>query len=86
MATTLNRILKHRSVSALNKHHQGLFSLTRYENHDSLPSQMPALRSTTRSFLDFYKVGNSEKLSISLIGETLFIDLSLLLWLCTVRE
>ncbi|XP_010475612.1 PREDICTED: mitochondrial ATPase complex subunit ATP10-like isoform X1 [Camelina sativa] len=59
MATTLNRFLKHRSVSALfyRNQHQGLFISTRY---DSLPSQMPALQSTTRSFLDFYKFGNKK--------------------------
>ncbi|KAG2320131.1 hypothetical protein Bca52824_013344 [Brassica carinata] len=64
MATTLNRILKHkcRSVSALShrNQHQGLFNFTRYENHDALPPQIPALRSTTRSFLDFYQFGNKK--------------------------
>ncbi|EOA36990.1 hypothetical protein CARUB_v10009984mg [Capsella rubella] len=62
MATTLTRILKHRSVSAFSyrNQHQGLFISTRYENHDSLPTQMPALRSTSRSFLDFYKFGNKK--------------------------
>ncbi|CAH8357868.1 unnamed protein product [Eruca vesicaria subsp. sativa] len=64
MATTLNRILKQkcRSLSALShrSHPQGLLNLTRYENHDPLPSQLPALRSTTRSFLDFYKFGNKK--------------------------
>ncbi|KAL1201902.1 hypothetical protein V5N11_014861 [Cardamine amara subsp. amara] len=64
MATTLNRLLKQkcRSVSALSyrNQHQGLFFFARNENHVSLPSQMPALRSTTRSFLDFYKFGNKK--------------------------
>ncbi|KAG2260693.1 hypothetical protein Bca52824_079987 [Brassica carinata] len=57
MATTLNRL--RRSVSALShrNQHQGLFSITR---HDSIPSQTPALRSTTRSFLDFYQFGNKK--------------------------
>ncbi|KAL0884602.1 hypothetical protein Bca101_008583 [Brassica carinata] len=57
MATTLNRLC--RSVSALShrNQHQGLFRITR---HESLPSQTPALRSTTRSFLDFYQGSNDE--------------------------
>lgn len=73
MATTLNRFLKQRSVSTLNKHHQGLFSFTRYENHDSLPSKMPALRSTTRSFLDFYQVCIQRNYQFRFSEETLTI-------------
>lgn len=57
--TTLNRLLKQkcRSVSSALSH-QVLFNFTR---HDALPSQqIPALRSTTRSFLDFYQFGNKK--------------------------
>ncbi|KAF3494500.1 hypothetical protein DY000_02058052 [Brassica cretica] len=53
MATTLNRLRS--SVSALS--HRALFNSTR---RDSLPSRIPALRSTTRSFLDFYQFGNKK--------------------------
>ncbi|KAH0913484.1 hypothetical protein HID58_036805 [Brassica napus] len=53
MATTLNRLRS--SVSALS--HRALFNSTRRE---SLPSQTPPLRSTTRSFLDFYQFGNKK--------------------------
>uniref|UniRef100_A0A1J3EXF3 Mitochondrial ATPase complex subunit ATP10 n=1 Tax=Noccaea caerulescens TaxID=107243 RepID=A0A1J3EXF3_NOCCA len=67
MATTLNRFVKQkcRSVSALSyrNQHQGLFNFTRYKKHESLPSQMPALRSTSRSFLDFYKFGNKKAIA-----------------------
>ncbi|KAJ4895465.1 ATPase assembly factor ATP10 protein [Raphanus sativus] len=37
---------------ASNQQYQGLFKFSR---HESLPWQIPALGSTTRSFLDFYK-------------------------------
>ncbi|CAF2260839.1 BnaA08g27080D [Brassica napus] len=60
MATTLNRFLKQKCRSVYRNQHQVLFNLTRYENHESLPSRLPALRSTTRSFLDFYQFGNKK--------------------------
>ncbi|CAN8311625.1 unnamed protein product [Cochlearia groenlandica] len=61
MATTLNRLLKQRCRSVSSLSHQGLFDFSRYLNHGSLPSQQsPALRSTTRSFLDFYQFGNKK--------------------------
>ncbi|CAF2105755.1 unnamed protein product [Brassica oleracea var. botrytis] len=60
MATTLNRFLKQKCRSVYRNQHQVLFNLTRHENRESLPSQIPALRSTTRSFLDFYQFGNKK--------------------------
>ncbi|XP_010521705.1 PREDICTED: uncharacterized protein LOC104800565 isoform X2 [Tarenaya hassleriana] len=63
LATRLNRILKQHqstvSVLPFRNPNQGLF-LAHGENLSPHVSQVPALLSSTRSFLDFYKLGNKK--------------------------